>query len=24
VQAKMPSEMKRWADVILKGNIKPT
>jgi tripartite-type tricarboxylate transporter receptor subunit TctC len=24
VQAKMPSEMKRWADVIVKGNIKPT
>lgn len=24
VQAKMPSEMKRWADVIQKGNIKPS
>ena len=24
VQAKMPSEMKRWADVIVKGNIKPS
>jgi tripartite-type tricarboxylate transporter receptor subunit TctC len=24
VQAKMPSEMKRWADVIAKGNIKPS
>lgn len=24
VQAKMPNEMKRWADVITKGNIKPT
>jgi tripartite-type tricarboxylate transporter receptor subunit TctC len=24
VLAKMPSEMKRWADVIVKGNIKPT
>jgi tripartite-type tricarboxylate transporter receptor subunit TctC len=23
VQAKMPNEMKRWADVIAKGNIKP-
>ena len=24
VQAKMPTEMKRWADVIQKGNIKPS
>jgi tripartite-type tricarboxylate transporter receptor subunit TctC len=24
VQAKMPNEMKRWADVIVKGNIKPS
>ena len=24
VQAKMPGEMKRWADVIVKGNIKPS
>jgi hypothetical protein len=24
VQAKMPAEMKRWADVIVKGNIKPS
>ena len=24
VQAKMPTEMKRWADVIVKGNIKPS
>jgi hypothetical protein len=24
VLAKMPAEMKRWADVIVKGNIKPT
>ncbi len=24
VQAKMPAEMKRWADVIQKGNIKPS
>lgn len=24
VQAKMPNEMKRWADVIAKGNIKPS
>jgi tripartite-type tricarboxylate transporter receptor subunit TctC len=24
VQAKLPAEMKRWADVIVKGNIKPT
>jgi tripartite-type tricarboxylate transporter receptor subunit TctC len=24
VQSKMPSEMKRWADVIVKGNIKPS
>ena len=24
VQAKMPTEMKRWADVITKGNIKPS
>ncbi|SEP45926.1 Tripartite-type tricarboxylate transporter, receptor component TctC [Rhodospirillales bacterium URHD0017] len=24
VQAKMPSETKRWADVIVKGNIKPS
>jgi tripartite-type tricarboxylate transporter receptor subunit TctC len=24
VQAKMSAEMKRWADVIVKGNIKPT
>jgi tripartite-type tricarboxylate transporter receptor subunit TctC len=24
VQAKMPGEMKRWADVIAKGNIKPS
>jgi tripartite-type tricarboxylate transporter receptor subunit TctC len=24
VQAKLPNEMKRWADVIVKGNIKPS
>lgn len=24
VQARMPNEMKRWADVIVKGNIKPS
>lgn len=24
VQSKMPAEMKRWADVIVKGNIKPS
>ena len=24
VLAKMPAEMKRWADVIQKGNIKPS
>ncbi|MBM3647925.1 MAG: tripartite tricarboxylate transporter substrate binding protein [Alphaproteobacteria bacterium] len=24
VQAKLPAEMKRWADVIVKGNIKPS
>jgi hypothetical protein len=24
VQAKLPNEMKRWADVIAKGNIKPS
>ena len=24
LQAKMPGEMKRWADVIVKGNIKPS
>jgi tripartite-type tricarboxylate transporter receptor subunit TctC len=24
LQARMPNEMKRWADVIVKGNIKPS